>query len=520
MQAPTQTLSFGEYVKHDATALAELVRTKQVSPDELLETAIARAEAVNPQLNAIVTPLYEQGRTMAANLPATGAFRGVPFLLKDLELEWAGTPMKSGSRGYQTYISTVDSEVIKRLKAAGLVFFGKTNTPEFGLTPYTESNLYGPARNPWKLTHSPGGSSGGSAVAVQAGIVAGPPAAEGGVAVAAGIVPAATASDGGGSIRIPAACCGLFGLKPSRGRVTLGPRFGELWNGAVIGHVVTRSVRDSAGLLDATNGPLAGDPYGIAPPVRPFADEVGREPGNLRIAFSTASLMPSQTIDPACVKAVQETARLLEGLGHTVEEVSLPYEKTIVTEAFFVTVLSETAATLRELGRYLGRPVRRDDVELNTWAQARLADGFSAADLAYQKGRWNTLNRSMGQLHETYDLFLTPTLPRPPIAIGTYQNTASEERLLKLVDAVGGLKYLNGSKTVDDLAERSLGYIAYTVITNMTGQPSMSVPLHWSAENVPIGVMFAAKLGDEATLFRLAGQLEQTRPWFDKRPEL
>ena len=499
--SPAPALTFDEYVKHDATALAELVRSGDVTPAELLETAIARAEAVNPQLNAIVTPLYENGREMAANLPQLGPFRGVPFLLKDLEFDWMGTSMKMGSRGYQTYISPIDSETVRRLKTAGLVFFAKTNTPEFGLTPYTESTLYGPARNPWKLTHSPGGSSGGSAAAV-----------------AAGIVPAATASDGGGSIRIPASCCGLFGLKPSRGRVTLGPRFGELWNGAVVGHAVTRSVRDSAGLLDAIAGPLVGDPYGIAPPERPFADEVGREPGKLRIAFSTQTLIASQPVDPECVKAVQETAKLLESLGHTVEEIPLPYEKTIITEAFFVNVLSETAATLRELGDFLGRPVRRDDVELNTWAQARLAEGFSAADVAYQKRRWNTLNRSMGKLHETYDLLLTPTLPRPPIAIGTFQNTASEQRLLKLVDSLGALKYLNGSKTVDDLAERSLGYISFTVITNMTGQPSMSVPLHWSPDGLPIGIMFAAKLGDEATLFRLAGQLEQAKPWFTKRP--
>ncbi|GAB4027999.1 amidase [Spirosoma koreense] len=504
----SQTLSFDEYARYDATALAELVRTGEVSADELLETAIARAEAVNPQLNAIVTPLYDKGRDMAAHLPTSGAFRGVPFLLKDLELEWAGTPLKSGCRGYQHYVSTTDSEVIKRLKAAGLVFFGKTNTPEFGLTPYTESKLYGPARNPWKLTHSPGGSSGGSAVAV-----------------AAGIVPAATASDGGGSIRTPASCCGLFGLKPSRGRVTLGPQFGELWNGAVTTHAVTRSVRDSAGLLDITAGgptyrPLAGDPYSILQPERPFREEVGREPGKLRVAFSTQALIESQPTHPECIRAVQETARLLEQLGHTVEEIPLPYEKTIVTEAFFLNVLSETASVLRELGNYLSRPVRRDDVELNTWAQARLAEGFSAVDVAYQKRRWNSLNRIMGKLHETYDVFLTPSLPRPPIAIGTFQNTASEQRLLKLVDNLGGLKYLNGSKIVKDLAERSLGYISFAVISNMTGQPSMSVPLHWSPDGLPIGVTFAARHADEATLFRLAGQLERERPWFDKRPSL
>ena len=502
--ASTHTLSFDEYVKHDATALAHLVRIGDVSPAELLETAIARAEAVNPKVNAIVTPLFAKGREMVANLssgsvPVPGAFRGVPFLLKDLELEWAGTPLKSGCRGYQNYVSQTDSEVVKRLKAAGLVFFGKTNTPEFGLTPYTESTLYGPALNPWNLAHSPGGSSGGSAVAV-----------------AAGIVPAATASDGGGSIRIPASCCGLFGLKPSRGRVTLGPNYSEMWGGAVASHALTRSVRDSAGLLDAVAGTLPGDPYQIVPPDRPFVDEVRREPGKLRIAFSTQALMESQPTDPACVNAVQETARLLESLGHTVEEVPLPYEKSLVTEAFFLNTLSETTATLRELAQFLGHPVRRDDVELNTWALTRMAAGYSASDVAYQKRRWNTLNRSMGQLHETYDLFLTPTLPRPPIPTGAFQNTAAESRMLKLTDTIGGLKYLKGSKLIDELAEKSLGYISYTVITNMTGQPSMSVPLHWSVDGLPIGVMFAAKLGDEATLFRLAGQLEQTRPWFNK----
>ena len=299
---------------------------------------------------------------------------------------------------------------------------------------------------------------------------------------------------------------------------TLGPKFSEMWGGAVVSHALTRSVRDSAALLDQTAGPMPGDPYFLPAPERPFADEVSREPGRLRIAFCTQTPMPSQTVDPECVRAVHDAAALLESLGHTVEEIPLPYDKTILTEAFFTMVLGETAATLRELGIHLGRPTRRDDVELNTWAQARLAEGFSAADYAFQKRRWNSLNRTMGQLHETYDIFLTPTLPRLPIEIGTFQNTASEVRLLKLVDSLGGLKFLNGTKTVSDLAERSLGYIAFTVVANMTGQPSMSVPLHWSADGLPIGSMFTAKVGDEATLFRLAGQLEQARPWFGKRP--
>ncbi|WP_019989412.1 amidase [Rudanella lutea] len=494
-------MAFDEYRQYDATALAELVRRNEVTPAELLETAIARAEAVNPQLNAIVTPLYDKGREMATQLPGVGPFRGVPFLLKDLELEWAGVPLKSGCAGYQNYVPQTDSEAVTRMKQAGLVLFGKTNTPEFGLTPYTESKLYGPARNPWSPAHSPGGSSGGSAVAVSAGIV-----------------PMASASDGGGSIRIPASSCGLFGMKPSRGRVPLGPANGEMWSGAVVNHAVTRSVRDSAALLDALSGPMTGDPYFLPNPERPFAEEATREPGQLRIGFSTEALIPSQPTHPECVRAVQDAAKLLESLGHQVEEIKLPYSKSILTEAFFTMVVSETGATLRELANYLGRPVRRDDVELNTWAIARMAEGFSAVDYAFQKRRWNELTRSMGLLHDRFDVVLTPTLPRPPIEIGLFQNTAAENRMIRLVDTLGGLKRLKGSKIMDELAEKSLGYISFTGIANMTGQPSMSVPLHWSADGLPVGTMFTAMLGDEATLFRLAGQLEKAQPWFEKVP--
>lgn len=499
----TRTLSFDEYVQHDATSLAELVRKEEVTPAELLETAISRAEVVNPAINAIVQPLYEQGRAILDKLPADAPFRGVPFLLKDLEMDWEGTPMRSGSVAYRDHVSTRDSEVVKRFKAAGLVFFGKTNTPEFGLTPYTEAKLYGPARNPWNLNHSTGGSSGGSAAAV-----------------AAGIVPAATATDGGGSIRIPASCCGLFGLKPSRGRVTLGPRFGEAWGGAVAGLVVSRSVRDSAGLLDAIAGPGVGEPYYLPEPERPFAEEASREPGRLRIAFSTQHPYPNQQIHPECVSAVRETAKLLESLGHTVEEIPLPYTSDVLSQTFLTMVFGETAATLRELSDYLKRPARRSDVELATWTQARIGESFTAGEYAYQKHKWNDLSRTMGQLHERYDVFLTSTMGRPPIRIGELQPTTQEERLIKLVDTVNGLRFLKGSKVIDQLAEKSFGYIPYTPIANLTGQPSMSVPLNWTAEGLPVGSMFTSKLGDEATLFRLATQLEQAQPWFNHRPGL
>jgi len=495
-----------EYRQHDALGLADLVRKGAVTPLELLDAAIAEAEVHNPALNAIVTPLYEQGRRMLDQLPDGRAgeampFRGVPFLLKDLELEWAGTPLKSGCRGYAGYVSTTDSFAVARYKQAGLIFFGKTNTPEFGLTPYTESQLYGPARNPWNLAYSPGGSSGGSAVAV-----------------AAGIVPAASASDGGGSIRIPASCCGLFGLMPSRGRASLGPGYGELWQGAVRSHVVSRTVRDSAAFLDVTAGTSPGDPYTMGTPAETFLSQVGKQPGKLRIALATQHPFPGQQTHAECIAAVQKTAKLLESLGHTVEEIALPYDHTVLSQMYLTMVLGETGATIRELGDYLKRPARRDDMELNTWALSRISEAYSAADFSYQKRRWNDLARRMGALHETYDLLLMPTLSRPPIRIGELQNTPTENQLMKLVDAVGGLKLLKGSKQIDQLAEKSFGYIPFPPIANMTGQPSMSVPLHLSADGLPVGSMLTAALGNDALLFQVAAQLEQAQPWVGNWP--
>ncbi|MEZ0487474.1 amidase [Fibrella aquatica] len=499
-------MTSSEYRQQDALGLADLVRKGAVTPLELLDAAIAEAEVQNPAINAIVTPLYEQGRRMLDQLPdgqagAAMPFRGVPFLLKDLGLEWAGTPLKSGCRGYAGYVSSEDSFDVARYKQAGLIFFGKTNTPEFGLTPYTESQLYGPARNPWNLAHSPGGSSGGAAAAV-----------------AAGIVPAASASDGGGSIRIPSSCCGLFGMIPSRGRASLGPRFGEMWQGAVRNHVISRTVRDSAAFLDVIAGTSPGDPYTMGMPSESFLSQVGKQPGKLRIAFTAQNPFPTHQTHAECVAAVHKTAKLLESLGHTVEEVALPYDHTVLSEMYLTMVLGETGATIRELSEYLKRPARRDDMEMNTWALSRISEAYSAADFSYQNRRWNLLARRMGQLHETYDLLLMPTLSRPPIRIGELQNTSSENQLMKVVDAVGGLKLLKGSKQIDQLAEKAFGYIPFPPIANMTGQPSMSVPLHMSADGLPIGSMLTAALGNEALLFQIAAQLEQAQPWAENRP--
>ncbi|WP_373515037.1 amidase [Persicitalea sp.] len=492
-----------EYQKYDAVGLAQLVKDGEVSPLELLENARVLAEKRNPAINAIVHPLYEEGKAMAANLPEEGSLRGVPLLVKDLGLQWAGTPNRFGSKGYLDFVSQTDSYYIERCKKAGLVLFGKTNTPEFGLTPFTEPSLFGPSRNPWNTKYSSGGSSGGSAAAV-----------------AAGIVPAATASDGGGSIRIPASCCGLFGLKPSRGRVSLGPGIGQGWGGAVVEGSVTRSVRDSAAMLDILQGFLPGDPYQIQAPERPYAEEIRRDPGKLRVAMCSRHLYESRSVDVECVRAVEKTARLLQTLGHEVEEVPLPYGPEVFKELFFPVVVSETAATLRTMGKYLGRSVETGDVELNTWLLAKLGEVYTGADYAHAMFLWNQLSRQMAAFHQQYDVFLTPVLSRPPIEIGELQNTTQENISLKLLQKTGGYRFLKGSKTLDDLIERTFSYIPYTAIANMTGQPSMSVPLHWTETNLPVGVMFTGRMGEEDLLFRLASQLETAQPWFDSRPKM
>ncbi len=496
-------MKFEEYVKHDAVGLAALVKVGEVTASELLEIAISRAEAVNPQINALVYKGYEEGRKMLQNLPKDAPFRGVPFLLKDLGLNWANTPMRVGSRSYEGYTSPQDSEIVKKYRAAGLVFFGKTNTPEWGLTPYTESQLFGAARNPWNIEYSSGGSSGGSASAVSAGIV-----------------PAATASDGGGSIRIPASCCGLFGMKTSRGRTPLGDFYGEMWSGAVVENTVTRSVRDSAALLDAIEGETIGAPYMIPPPQRPYAQEVGRVVGKLRVAFSTEHIFGNMKIDDECITATKNTVKLLESLGHEVEEVRLPYDESALKEIFLMMILGEVAGSLREVSKLMNRTITRSDVELNTWVLAKIGEAYTAGEYAYAKTRWNELTRKMGHFMEKYDTFLTPTMSRPPIKVGELQNSTSENRLIKIVDTLGLFKFMKGGKTINDLAEKAFGYIPHTPITNMTGQPAMSVPLHWTQSGLPVGVMFVAKFGAEDLLYRLAGQLEQAQPWFNKRAAL
>lgn len=493
-------MTFKEYRRHDALGLADLVKKGEVKPEELLDIAIGRTEEVNPALNAVICKIYDEARAVAKNAPRTGVFAGVPFLVKDLGMELKGVPMRVGCKGYLNYVSPHDSFAVGKMREAGLVIFGKTNTPEFGLTPFTESALFGPCRNPWNPEYTPAGSSGGSAAAV-----------------AAGIVPMASANDGGGSIRMPASCCGLFGLKPSRGRVSLAPLFGEMWNGAVSEGCVSRSVRDSAAYLDAIMGAAPGDPYIVERPQRPYLQEVGTSPGKLRIGFSTAHTM-NLTVDPACQEAVQRAVDILKNEGHAVEEVELPYKKEDLTKVFMAMVASEVAGELQVLSDFLGRKVRPGDVEPNTYALHLLGKNFSAAEYAYAKRKWNEICHRIAGFHEKYDLLLTPTLAQRPFKIGALQNTPAEKRLVSIVNALGLGSAVRSQ--IDQLAEKIYNWMPWTAFTNMTGQPSMSVPLYWTKEeNLPVGVMFTARLGEDDMLFRLAAQLEKAAPWWEKVPK-
>lgn len=495
------TMKFEEYRRHDATSLADLVKKKEVTPAELLDTAIARAEEVNPKINAVVNKLYDLGKAQLKNIDPTAPFAGVPYLIKDLGPQLKGTTYTCGSRILKDYISTENSVVTDRMLKAGLVIFGKTNTPEFGLNPWTEPELFGPARNPWNTAHTTGGSSGGSAAAV-----------------AAGILPMASANDGGGSIRIPASCNGLFAVKPSRGRVTLSPYFGEGWGGAVCEGVVSRSVRDSVLYYDLVHGHAEGDPYYISAPEHPFMHEISQAPGKLKIGYSTK--MPAgmnAPVDEENVKAIAHAVKLLKDLGHQVEEVELPFKKEMLTELLYAMVYGETSATLDYIGEQRGKKPERHEVEPNTWLLYKLGKSFSANAFALAKLKWNEINRKLADFHKGYDLLLTPTLGMRPFKIGEMNNPPFEENALRLLNALGISTVIRYTGMIEKIAEKTFSWIPYPPLANITGQPSMTVPLYWTgAENLPVGVMFTGRWQDEATLFRLAAQLEQAQPWFDK----
>ncbi len=472
---------FAEYRALDATGLAALVRSGEADPLELLEIAIARTREVNPLINAVVAEHFELARqAVAAGLPG-GPFRGVPYLLKDLGVALAGTITTHGSRFFSAGpAAPEDDTLVQRLKSAGLVIFGKTLSPEFGSSPSSEGLLFGATRNPWNLELSAGGSSGGAAAAV-----------------AAGIIPAAHASDGGGSIRIPASACGLFGLKPTRGRVPMGPAIYESRNGLAAQHAVTRSVRDSAALLDAEAGAAAGDPYGAPAQQRPYLEEVERDPGRLRIALLRQPPQPVP-VDSECLAALEDTARLCAQLGHQVEEAILPLDVEAVAEASGMASAIVVAEKVADREAQLGRPL--EPTELEQANRELLAASRQVSGVAYAQSRrvLHQGSRAMAAFMARVDLILSPTMALLPPAIG----------VLRL------------DQSLADFSPPAVRASVYTSIYNATGQPAMSVPLYWTGSGIPVGTMFAARFGDEATLFRLAGQLERARPWFDRVPPL
>ena len=470
-----------EYASLDAIALAERVRSGDVKPTELLEVAIERAEAVNPTINAIVTPMYEEARREAQTGPPDGPFHGVPFLLKDLHALYAGVRTTYGSRLFKDFVPDHDSELVARYRRAGLVVFGKSASPEFGITTTTESVLFGQTKNPWNLEHTSGGSSGGAAAAV-----------------AAGIVPVAHASDGGGSIRIPASCCGLFGLKPTRARIPMGPDVGEGWSGMSANHVVSRSVRDSAALLDATHGPDLGDPYFAPAPARPFLEEVGADPGQLRIALQTRAFNNAE-VDPDCVAAAEDAAKLCASLGHELEEAGLEVDAETFGHATQVIIAANLRSVVMDRAAALGRELAEDDLEPGTHAMTNLVQSADAAEYARAIRTIHAVGRQVSHFLTRYDVLLTPTMAAPPFELGRLALTNT--------DIPGFIASLG----------RTVGF---TQLFNGSGHPSASLPLSWNDAGLPIGVQVTGRFGDEATLLRLAAQLEAERPWFDRRPAL
>jgi amidase len=470
---------FNDYEAYDALGMAELVRRGEVTPVELLDAAIERVEARNPVLNAVVMPMYAEARSRIRSGLPHGPLRGVPFLIKDLGLFYKGFATTFGSRLYADAIADHDSTLVTRYLKAGLVIFGKTNTPEFGITVTTEPRLYGPCRNPWDPTRTSGGSSGGAAVAV-----------------AAGMVPAAHASDGGGSIRIPASCCGLFGLKPTRGRIPAGPQVGEGWNGLSSDHVITRSVRDSAALLDVAAGPSVGDPYWAPPAAGPFLDEVGRPPGVLRIAFTTTA-PTGVAVDAQCAAAVHDAARLCAELGHTVVEDAPAFDFELFQLATVTIIDANTRAMIAARAQALGREVSAEEVEYVTWRSAESGQSKSAVEYIQAVQTIHCTSRQVAPFFERYDILLSPVLLQPPVPLG-FLDTQSED--------------------VRTYMQHLFSFFGFTGLFNATGQPSMSVPLYWTPDPLPVGLLFSARCGAEAVLFRLAAQLEQARPWNDRRP--
>ncbi len=458
--------------------LAALVRSGEVRPIELLEAAISRAEDVNPQINAICHAMYEDARTDVNLQAQSGPLSSVPFLLKDITTHVAGWPMSSGSMVFRDHVSAFDSNIVKRYRDAGLVLFGRTTSPEFAYGCSSESKLFGATRNPWNLARSSGGSSGGAAAAVSAGIV---PVAQGG--------------DAGGSIRIPASWCGLFGLKPTRARTPTGPIYGAFL-GFSSTHVVSRSVRDSALLLDLTLGPDDGAPYYPEAPARPYLDAVGADPGRLRIAVQRRSFDDTQ-VAPDCSLALDDAARLCEDLGHEIVEVDFRFDHARLRQTYYTVWPALLLRSLNHYAQQTGRPWQLDDLETFVADHVERAKAFTAQDFVEGLESMHAVSHDFRRQSETFDIVLSPTTANLAPQIGVLDPSSPNR---------------------DELDREIQAAVAFTQIYNLTGQPAASVPLYWTAGGMPVGVQIAARYGDETSIFKLASQLEQARPWIDRLP--
>lgn len=481
-----------EYLRYDATALADLIRRGDVTPREVTDAAVERANHVNGALNAICHPQYSDAMGQAP--VSDGPFSGVPLLLKDLAQEQAGQPCTYGSRAMRKHIPSRDSQFVQRAREAGLVFIGRTATPEFGLKAVTESALWGPSRNPWNTELTPGGSSGGS-----------------GAAVAAGIVPMAGANDGGGSIRIPAAYNGLFGLKPSRGRISAGPHAGEAWTGASTDHVVSRTVRDSASMLDVLAGPASGDPFRITEPEGSWLDLMQQSPGRLRIGVFTSSPYDTE-VAPECVAAVEETARMLEGLGHQVEYARPEFDGMALARCYLALYFGEVSSMMDRAREQFGAEDK--DFELETRLLGMLGRTMPLPDYVRRRQQWNDFARALGAFFERFDLYLSPTTGQLPARIGEMDTPAHLKLIARLMLTLKAGKLVHRSGQVDQMALESLARTPFTQLANLTGTPAMSVPMHWTRDGLPVGVQFGAAHGREDRLLQLAAQLEEANPWF------
>ena len=488
-----------DYTACDATELAARVRRGEVRPIELVEKAISSIEAVNPVLNAVMHPMYDSARAAARDLP-DGPFRGVPMVVKDFDGFVKGEPFTAGTRFLEGFVPDHDSEALARLRRAGLVFVAKTNLPELAILGTTEGRLKGPARNPWNLEHSTGGSSGGSAALV-----------------AARAVPLGHGGDGGGSLRIPASACGLVGFKTTRGRVTMAPDFGENWGGYVSWGCLARSVRDAAALIDVMAGPGAGDPYSVPPLERPLAEEVGAPPGRLRVAFTSGSLFGKAT-HPEAKAAVESAARLLSELGHEVEEARPEFDRERLVRAYLTQIAAGVAVEIEEMGRWVGRKPSPAYFEPATWFLFQIGRHLSAAELQQAHDAAQAAGRSLAAFFSRYDLLVTPTLAYPPVRLGELALKTIEKAALATLRAIPAGPALRA--ILSQLAGTSLERTPNTQLFNQTGQPAVSLPLHQTADGLPVGVQFAARYAEDGLLMRVASQIEAARPWKDRLPRI